>query len=165
MDDDSEHKADDSDDGLVLDSEWIGEEESEDVSEGDGNTAILTVRMWAFFSGFSCPIWTLLLLAPILLELGEATHSENLVRIGLKDEWKYASDSSVASTTFISFSAPGNSWASFWHRLNPLSYLTNQLLISGLQTFYEFHTEPHCILSSSMVRVSEPTRNKKKREQ
>ena len=44
MDGDSEHKVDDWDDGWVLDSEQIGEEESE-VSESDGNTAMLTVEM------------------------------------------------------------------------------------------------------------------------
>ena len=39
MDDDSEHKVGDSDNGLVLDSEYIGGgggEESETVSESDG---------------------------------------------------------------------------------------------------------------------------------
>ena len=44
MGDDSEHKVDDQDDGRVLDSEQIGEEESE-ASESDGNTAMLTVEM------------------------------------------------------------------------------------------------------------------------
>ena len=43
--DDSEHKVDDSDDGWVLDSEEIGEEESQIVSESDGNTAVSTVEM------------------------------------------------------------------------------------------------------------------------
>ena len=43
------------------------EEESEVVSESDGNTAILIVEMWAFLSGFSCPVPTLRLLAPMLL--------------------------------------------------------------------------------------------------
>ena len=65
MDYDSEHKVDDSDDRWVLDSEWIGEEESETVSESDGNSAMLTVEMWAFLSGFSCPAPTFILLAPI----------------------------------------------------------------------------------------------------
>ena len=46
--------------------------------ESDGNTAMLTVEIWAFLSGFSCPTPTLLLLAPILLGLGEATHPELL---------------------------------------------------------------------------------------
>ena len=54
------------------------EEETEIVSESDGNTAMLTVEMSAFISGFSCPNPTLLLLAPILLGLGEVTHSELL---------------------------------------------------------------------------------------
>ena len=39
------------------------------------NTAMLTVEMWALLSGFSCPTQTLLILAPILLGSGEATHS------------------------------------------------------------------------------------------
>ena len=39
---------------------------------------MLTVEIWAFLSGFSCPTPTLLLLAPILLGPGEATHSELL---------------------------------------------------------------------------------------
>ena len=46
--------------------------------ENDGNTAMLTVKMLAFLSGFSCPTPTFLLLAPMLLRLGEATHSELL---------------------------------------------------------------------------------------
>ena len=54
------------------------EEKSKIVSESDGNTAMLTVKMWAFLSGFSCPTQTLLLLAPVLLRPGEATHSEFL---------------------------------------------------------------------------------------
>ena len=45
MDDDSEHKVDDLDGGWVLGSESSGEEESEIVSESDGNTAVLTVKM------------------------------------------------------------------------------------------------------------------------
>ena len=45
MDDDSEHKVVDSDDGWVLDSVYTGEEESDIVSESDGNTAMLTVKM------------------------------------------------------------------------------------------------------------------------
>ena len=56
MDDDSEHKVDDLDDGWVLNSERIREEESETVSESDGNTAVLTVEMWAFLSGFPAPL-------------------------------------------------------------------------------------------------------------
>ena len=56
MDDDSEHKVADSEDGWVLDCEWIGEEESDVVSESDGNTAMLTVEMYAFLLFFSCPI-------------------------------------------------------------------------------------------------------------
>ena len=40
MDYDSEHKVDDLDDGWVLNSERIREEESETVSESDGNTAV-----------------------------------------------------------------------------------------------------------------------------
>ena len=46
MDDDSKHKVVDSDDGWVLmfDSEQTGEEESEIVSERDGNTAMLAVE-------------------------------------------------------------------------------------------------------------------------
>ena len=43
--DDSEYKVDDSDDGWVLDSEEIGEEESQIMSESDGNTAVSTVEM------------------------------------------------------------------------------------------------------------------------
>ena len=74
--DDSEHKVDDSDYGRVLDSELIGEEESDIGSESDGKTAMLTVEMIAFLSFFFCPTPTLLLLAPILLGLGEATRSE-----------------------------------------------------------------------------------------
>ena len=65
MDDVSEHKVDDSDDGWVLDPEWIGEEKSDTVSESDGNTVMLTIKMSAFLSGFSCPTPTWLLLAPI----------------------------------------------------------------------------------------------------
>ena len=45
MNDDSEHKVDDPDDGWVLDSEYIGEEEREVVSESDGNTAVLPIEM------------------------------------------------------------------------------------------------------------------------
>ena len=45
MDDDSEHKVDELDDGWELDSEWTGEKESEIVSESDDNTAVLAVRM------------------------------------------------------------------------------------------------------------------------
>ena len=69
MDYDSEHKVDDSDDGWVLDSEWIWEE---------SEIAMLTVEMWVSLSGFSCQTSASLLLAPILLGLGEATHSELL---------------------------------------------------------------------------------------
>ena len=43
--DDSEHKVDYSDYGRVLDSELIGEEESDIGSESDGKTAMLTVEM------------------------------------------------------------------------------------------------------------------------
>ena len=56
------------------------------MSESDGNTAMVTVKMWAFLSGFSCPTPTLLLLAPILLGLGEATHSELLDRKRVKQD-------------------------------------------------------------------------------
>ena len=45
MDDDSEHNVVDSDDGWMFDSEQTGEEDSEIVSESDGNTAMLTVEM------------------------------------------------------------------------------------------------------------------------
>ena len=45
MDDNNDHKVDDSDSGWVLDSEEIGEEESEIVSDSDSNTAMLTVEM------------------------------------------------------------------------------------------------------------------------
>ena len=45
MDDDNDNKVDESDDGWVLDSEETGEEESEVVSERDGNTAMLTIEM------------------------------------------------------------------------------------------------------------------------
>ena len=55
MDDDSKHKVDDLDNGWVLNSEQIGEEESDIVLENDGNTAVLTVKMWAFLSGFPVP--------------------------------------------------------------------------------------------------------------
>ena len=48
MDDDSENKTDDLDDGLVFDSEWIGQEECEIVPEGDGNSAVLTIETWAY---------------------------------------------------------------------------------------------------------------------
>ena len=42
-------------------------------------SAMLTVKMWAFLSIFSCPTpTTLLLLAPVLLGPGEATHSKLL---------------------------------------------------------------------------------------
>ena len=48
-----------------------------------------TVEMWAFLTGFSCLTPTLLLLAPILLGLGEATYSELLgterVKVWLAD--------------------------------------------------------------------------------
>ena len=44
MDDDSEHKVDDSDDGWVLDSEYTGKEESDTASESDCNTTMLTVK-------------------------------------------------------------------------------------------------------------------------
>ena len=52
--------------------------ESDVVSDSDGNTAVLTVKMWAFLSGFSCPTQILLLSAPILLGPGEVTHLELL---------------------------------------------------------------------------------------
>ena len=39
---------------------------------------MLTVEIWTLLSGFSCPIPTLPLIAPILLGLGEATHSKSL---------------------------------------------------------------------------------------
>ena len=48
------------------------------LPESDGNTAMLTLKMGAFLLGFSCPTQTLLLLGPILLGPGEATHSELL---------------------------------------------------------------------------------------
>ena len=66
MDFDSEHKYD------------AGVLNSEVVSESDGNTAVLTVEMCTFLSGFLCPAQTLLLLDPVLLGPGEATHSELL---------------------------------------------------------------------------------------
>ena len=50
--DDDEHKVVDSDDGWVFDSEYTCEEESETVSESDGNTAMLTVETWAFYPDF-----------------------------------------------------------------------------------------------------------------
>ena len=56
----------------------IEEETSEIASESDGHSAMLTVEKWAFLLGFSCPIPTSLLLAPIILGPGEATHSELL---------------------------------------------------------------------------------------
>ena len=84
MDDDSEHKVDDSDDGRVLDSEEIREEECDIVSENDGNTAMLTVEMSAFLSGFSGSTPTLVLLAPGLLWPGEAIHLELLGRKRVK---------------------------------------------------------------------------------
>ena len=67
MDDDSEHDVDDSDDGWVLDFEEIQEEQSETVSESEHNTALLTVEMWAFSPGFSCPTPTWLLSAQYYL--------------------------------------------------------------------------------------------------
>ena len=45
MDNDSEHRVDDFDDGWVLDCEYIGEEESEIVSESNGNITMSTVEM------------------------------------------------------------------------------------------------------------------------
>ena len=50
------------------------------MSESDGNAAMLTVEMWAFLLCFSCgtPNLLLLVLAPVLLGLVEATHSESL---------------------------------------------------------------------------------------
>ena len=60
---------------------WLwknSKEESEDVSQSDGNTAKLTAKMWALPPGFSCPTPTLLHSAQISLELGKATHSELL---------------------------------------------------------------------------------------
>ena len=78
MDFDSKHKDDDLDNGWVLDSKYTGEKESEIKSQSDGNTVMLTVEMWTFLSGFSCPTQTLLLLAQISLGPGEATHSELL---------------------------------------------------------------------------------------
>ena len=56
MDYDCEHKVDDSNDGRVLDSEQTGEEESETVLENDGNTAMLTVEMLAFYQVFPAPL-------------------------------------------------------------------------------------------------------------
>ena len=78
VNDESKHKVNNVDDGWVLDSALIGEEESDIVSESDGNTAMLTVEMWTFLLSFSCPTPTLLLLAPVLLGLGETDHSEIL---------------------------------------------------------------------------------------
>ena len=75
MDFDSEHKDDDSDDGWVLDSEYTEVLESEVGSESDGNTAVLTVEMWAFLSGFSCPTQTLLCLAPIIITWARGSDS------------------------------------------------------------------------------------------
>ena len=54
----------------------LGRDESEIVSESDGNTAMLTLKMGAFLLGFSCPTQTLLLLAPVLLGPEEVTPSE-----------------------------------------------------------------------------------------
>ena len=48
------------------------------VSQSDGNTAVLSVEMWAFLSGFSCPTPTLLLFVPALFGPREATHWELL---------------------------------------------------------------------------------------
>ena len=45
---------------------------------------MLTVEMWAFLSGFSCPTTILLLLASISLGPGEVTHSNYLVGKGLR---------------------------------------------------------------------------------
>lgn len=45
MDADNEHKADDSDDGWMLDFEYTAEKQSEIVSESDGSTAVSTVKM------------------------------------------------------------------------------------------------------------------------
>ena len=58
---------------------WMNsKEESEVVSQSGGNTAKLTVKMWALLLGFSCPTPTLLHLAQISLGLAKATHSELL---------------------------------------------------------------------------------------
>ena len=54
------------------------------MSESDGNTAMLTVKMSAFSSGFSCPTQTLLLLAPVSLGPAKATRSEFLGRKRVK---------------------------------------------------------------------------------
>ena len=45
---------------------------------------MLTVEMWAFLSGFSCPTTILLLLSSISLGPGEVTHSNYLVGKGLR---------------------------------------------------------------------------------
>ena len=59
------------------------------MSESDGNTAMLTVEMGAFLLGFSCPTPAVLLLAPILLGLGEATRSELLGTKRVKTSYTY----------------------------------------------------------------------------
>ena len=61
MDNVSERKSDDLDDGWVLESKYFGEKESDIVSENDGNTTMLIVEMWAFLSCFFCPTPTLIL--------------------------------------------------------------------------------------------------------
>ena len=86
MDDDSEHKVDDLEDGdgcFTLNK--LGRRRMK-LCQSDGNTAMLTVKMWAFLSGSSCAIPTLLLLSPILLGLGDATNSE----LGSTERVKYA---------------------------------------------------------------------------
>ena len=45
MDNVSERKSDDLDDGWVLESKYFGEKESDIVSENDGNTTMLIVEM------------------------------------------------------------------------------------------------------------------------
>ena len=84
MDADNEHKADDSDDGWMLDFEYTAEKQSEIVSESDGSTAVSTVKMWDIFIMFFFLHRPTLTLPPKLLGLGEATRSEPLGKKSVK---------------------------------------------------------------------------------
>ena len=58
---------------------WINWEGAWGCIKSNGNIAMLTVEMWAFLSGFSCPLQTLRTLAPILLGLGKRLAKNYLV--------------------------------------------------------------------------------------
>ena len=62
-------------------------------------TPMLTVEMWAFLLGFSFPAPTLRLIAPILLWLGEATHSKLLGTKRVKNDFM-TSFTTIKITTF-----------------------------------------------------------------